>query len=48
MANSLRMEMETKGISVTQIHFPLVHTAMSGATKSFRKLGFQHDTRTSR
>jgi len=38
MANSLRMEMETKGISVTQIHFPLVHTAMSGATKSFRKL----------
>jgi NAD(P)-dependent dehydrogenase (short-subunit alcohol dehydrogenase family) len=38
MANTLRMEMEDQGISVTQIHFPLVHTAMSGATKSFRKL----------
>ncbi len=38
MANTLRMEMEDQGISVTQIHFPLVHTAMSDATASFKKL----------
>lgn len=38
MANTLRMEMDDLGLAVTQIHYPLVHTAMSGATKSFRKL----------
>lgn len=37
-SNTLRMEMKDKGISVTQIHFPLVHTEMSGATSSFKKL----------
>lgn len=38
IANTLRLEMHDKGLSVTQIHFPLVHTAMSGATESFKKL----------
>jgi short-subunit dehydrogenase len=38
ISNTLRMEMRDKGICVTQIHFPLVHTAMSGATESFKKL----------
>jgi len=37
-SNTLRMEMKDKGISVTQIHFPLVHTKMSSATESFKKL----------
>jgi short-subunit dehydrogenase len=38
IAGTLRMEMQNQGIKVTQIHFPLVHTAMSGATESFKKL----------
>ena len=37
-SNSLRMEMKDQGIAVTQIHFPLVHTKMSSATESFKKL----------
>jgi NAD(P)-dependent dehydrogenase (short-subunit alcohol dehydrogenase family) len=37
-ANTLRMEMVEQGVAVTQIHFPLVHTDMSGATESFKKL----------
>lgn len=38
VANTLRLETSEQGIFVTQIHFPLVHTAMSGATSSFKKL----------
>lgn len=38
IANTLRLELEDQGLAVTQIHFPLVHTDMSGATESFKKL----------
>lgn len=37
-SNSLRLELKKTNTAVTQIHFPLVHTDMSGATESFRSL----------
>lgn len=38
IAESMRAELREKGITITQIHFPLVHTAMSAATEQFQKL----------
>jgi short-subunit dehydrogenase len=38
IAESMRAELRGKGIFITQIHFPLVHTAMSAATEMFQKL----------
>lgn len=38
LADGMRMELEKDGIAITQIHFPLVHTKMSAATKQFQKL----------
>lgn len=38
IAESMRVELKDKGIAITQIHFPLVHTAMSNATEKFKKL----------
>lgn len=38
IAECMRMELKTKGIAITQIHFPLVHTPMSAATERFKKL----------
>ena len=38
IAESMRMELRDQGIQITQIHFPLVHTAMSAATEKFKKM----------
>lgn len=38
ISNTLRIEMEDRGLAVTSVHYPLVHTDMSRATKSFEKL----------
>jgi len=38
IAESMRVELKDKGIAITQIHYPLVHTAMSNATETFKKL----------
>lgn len=38
IAECMRNEMRPYGIAITQIHFPLVHTAMSGATEKFQKI----------
>ena len=38
IAECMRVELKDKGISITQIHFPLVHTPMSSATETFKKL----------
>lgn len=38
IAESMRVELKDKGIAITQIHFPLVHTPMSNATEKFKKL----------
>ena len=38
IAECMRVELKDKGISITQIHFPLVHTPMSNATEKFKKL----------
>lgn len=37
-ATAMRVELKGRGVAVTQIHFPLVHTPMSAATKAFRNL----------
>lgn len=37
-SRTLRLELNHSNATVTQIHFPLVHTDMSGATESFRSL----------
>lgn len=38
IAECMRVELKDKGISITQVHFPLVHTPMSNATETFKKL----------
>lgn len=38
LADNLRLELSEYNLAVTQIHYPLVHTAMSSATESFKKL----------
>lgn len=38
ISECFRSELGEKGLKVTQIHFPLVHTSMSGATESFKKI----------
>lgn len=38
ISECFRSELSEKGLKVTQIHFPLVHTSMSGATQSFKKI----------
>lgn len=38
ISNTLRIELQDRGLAVTQIHYPLVHTEMSSATQSFQKL----------
>lgn len=38
IAECMRVELKDKGIVITQIHYPLVHTPMSNATEKFKKL----------
>ena len=38
IAECMRNELREQGIAITQIHFPLVHTAMSAATKKYQKI----------
>ncbi|MFD2230966.1 SDR family NAD(P)-dependent oxidoreductase [Alkalimarinus sediminis] len=38
IAECMRVELADKGIAITQVHFPLVHTPMSNATEKFKKL----------
>ena len=38
LADCMHFELRSQGVVTTQIHFPLVHTKMSGATKHYQKL----------
>jgi len=38
VSDTLRIELQDRGLAVTRIHYPLVHTKMSSATQSFQKL----------